>query len=405
MAHKKHHISFVFFGMTLKLFMLFALYKLFFVCPLEDPSKTTLSLCRNYHYLKSSVDPYLKSMYYKYGLERFNDFWVKHVNPQLERIYDRIFQYKSSDYNTASETQSSKYKPSKENILGEKVNTHISYDQMENRLFSEILFLWTDRLNKIGKEIEESLIEDLVDVFLPVIYRKEKAVIQNLLNELNSLVDSEISKIKNKIISKDNVLKDTNKDVFYNMDDIKTAGKTIHAKAVEIRKYLKSIENDCKKKIIKKSKLCFNHIITFQSEITSLFEVIIKLSSNDENYKNVYDKYFDFRNLIDSFEKNFFDSILNSTLSSVKQIRNLSIKAELAVNNIASLAAKQLKSFKFINTSNSANQKLYNDPTNENNILLNLSENSKDEPIVLDDSKKETEQENEKTESEHPSLN
>ncbi|EMR09993.1 hypothetical protein PNEG_01751 [Pneumocystis murina B123] len=559
MMYKRQNISGLFFGMTLKLFILFTVYKLFFVCPLESPSKTKMLLCRNYHYLKSSMDPYLKSIYYKYALEqvemvepylknvqknvgkyskpaikhikdqyenyiypyfvygkesiykfvkkhigpvkikyikeydrfyrnrfkdylvyskkvywthiypgiystrqtviyiyqsklipfyqqtkphvihflktmlqflirevyprivegliwlkdffftyavpKFNDFWITHVNPQLERIYDRIFQYKNSDYNIASETQSSRYESPEENILDQKKNTHISYDQTENQLFSEILSLWTDRLNKIGKEIEEALIEDLVDVFLPVIYKKEKAVIQNLLNELNLLVNSEISKIKNKIIPKDNVLKGAKKDIFYNIDDIKEAGKTIHAKALEIRKYLKSIENDCKKKIIKKSKLYFNQVIIFQSEITSLFEVFIKLSTKDENYKKVYNKYFDFKNLIDTIEKQFFDSILNSTLSSVKQIRNLSIKAELAVNNITGLAAKQLKDFKSINASNNITQKLYDDPTDENNALSKLSEKSKDQSIVLDNSKQETEQENEKMESEHPVLN
>ncbi|KTW25928.1 hypothetical protein T552_04201 [Pneumocystis carinii B80] len=540
---KKPHISGTFFGLGLKLFILFTVYKLFFVCPLEELSGTQVLLCRNYYYLRSAVDPYLKPVYYRYAWEqveiarpylekvrervkgyskpvveharrqyegniypyvlngkeciyryikkhlvplkarylrgydeicrdrlvgcieylvrvyrmyifpgiylgyetviymyqskmglrflvkkvypciieglfwlkhlfltyvlpKMNDFWITHVNPQLDRIYDRIFQYKSVDYNIVSETSSSsssnRQGTSKGNIMDEKKNTHAPYDQTEEQLFSEILSLWTDRLNKIGKEIEKALIEDLIDVFLPVIYKKEKAIIENLLNELNSLVDSEISKIKDKIISKENVLKNT----FYNIDDIKTAGKKIHAKALEIRNYLKSIENDCKKKIIKKSKLYFNQIITFQSEMASLFEVFIRLSTKDENYKNVYKRYFDFRNLIDPIEKQFFDSILNSTLSGVKKIRNLSIKAELAVNNIAGLAARQLKDFKSANTSNNFIQKLYHNPIDEeNNASSGLNEESEDQSMASDNSKQETKQENEKFESEHPALN
>ncbi|KAG5439991.1 hypothetical protein PCK2_000683, partial [Pneumocystis canis] len=220
-----------------------------------------------------------------------------------------------------------------QNIYSKKSTSKISIQtpltRVDDRLISEMLSLWTEHLNKISKGIEDVLIDDLVSLFLPIIYGKEKAVIQNLLTELNALVDSEILKIKNKMISENHVLKDTaSKNAHYDIHDIKETGKTIHTKASEIRTYLKSIDSDCKKKIIRKSKLSFNQIVMFQSEMASLFEVFIKSNIQDENHKKIYDEYFDFKNLMDTIEKGFFDSVLKATLSSVKRIQTLSINAE-----------------------------------------------------------------------------
>ncbi|KAG5437272.1 hypothetical protein PCANB_001065 [Pneumocystis canis] len=324
----------------------------------------------------------LKDFFFTCIVPKFNLFWEIHVTPQLERIHNRIFQYKDVDSNINFEVHSNKiFESFDQDIYSKKstskVNIETPLAQVENRLISEMLSLWTDHLNRIGKGIEDALIDDLLNLLLPIIYGKEKSVIQNLLSELNSLVDSEILEIKNKIISENSVLKDTTgRDAHYNINDIKKAGKAIHAKASEIRTYLKSIENDCKKKIIKKSRLSFNQIVMFQSEMASLFEVFIKSNIKDENHKRIYDEYFDFKNLIDTIEKRFFDSVLNATLSSVEQIRALSINAEVIVNNIVGLAARQLKDFKSVNASNNIIQKLYNDSTNSeiNNDFLNITD-------------------------------
>ncbi|CCJ29253.1 unnamed protein product [Pneumocystis jirovecii] len=335
--------------------------------------KTTYMFCKKEVYPRIIRILFkFKDFFFSYIVPKFNLLWETHVKPQLERIYERIFQYKEIDSDTLK-VQSDKRSGSslnqntypKESVSKQKHNTQTSPSHLDDQLISEMLSLWTDNLNKISKGIENLLIDDLVNVLLPIIYKKEKATIQNLLTELNLLVDSEISKIKNKIISKNNVLKNVNsKDAYYNINDIKESGKAIHTKALEIRTYLKSIENDCKKKIIKKSKLSFNQIVIFQSEMVSLFEVFIKSNIKNENHKKIYDKYFNFETLINTIEKQLFDSVLNSTLSSLKQIRNLSIKAEITLNNIAGLAARQLKDFKSVNASNTIIQKLYNDSVN-----------------------------------------
>ncbi|KAG5517950.1 hypothetical protein PMAC_000405 [Pneumocystis sp. 'macacae'] len=456
MTYKKQHLSGRFFGLTFKLFIFFIIYKLFFVCPIEDPLGNSLLICRNYYHFRSSVDPYLKSTYHEYAMEhvetvlpylkniqknvnkygkpiavyiknkykkyvhpyvlymrdctyqyiqkhiqpvgmkyfklcnkfykdkvkkyivyfdniywkslypsihistqmaynfyksklitfyqhakpyviqllksiylfcrkevypriiqvlfkfkdffftyivpKFNLLWETHVKPQLERIYDRIFQYKEIDPDTLrvqSGSSLNRNTYSKEFISKQKYNAQTP-NYIDNQLISEMLSLWTDNLNRISKGIEKLLIDDLVNVLLPIIYKKEKATIQNLLAELNLLM---------------------------------------------------------------------------------------------------YDKYFNFETLINTIEKQLFDSVLNSTLSSLKQIRNLSIKAEITLNNIAGLAARQLKDFKSVNASNTIIQKLYNDSVNENHAFSQKIFKESHDKIVRN------KQENNKTESENSILN
>ncbi|KAG4304957.1 hypothetical protein PORY_001632 [Pneumocystis oryctolagi] len=258
----------------------------------------------------------LKDFFFTYIVPKFNLLWKIHVKPQLERIHNRIFQYKEIDP-TLSEVESNK--------------------------------------------------------------KTESFLNKNFYSEKNS----EISKIKNKIVLKNNILKEGSKDAYYDINDIKTAGKIVHAKALEIKTYLKSIENDSKKKIIKKAKLSFNQIIMFQSEMVSLFEVFIKSNIKDEDHKKIYNEYFDFETLINTIEKQFFNSVLNSTLSSIKRIHNLSIKAEITLNNIVRLAARQLKDFRSVNASNIVIEKLYNDSV-DSHVSLNTSHNLYDQEFISD---------------------